>query len=218
MAHRVSELTAEVGPKLTSRILRHSQIILESAERLNRLMDELLLLGRVESGQMQLKVGLTFLSAFAQEVVREASLAGHEERLHLTVDPATWKEFPLDGRMIRHVLLNLISNALKYSPPDKPVTLHLHPTEDRRLEFAVQDHGVGIPEADQAKLFRPFFRAGNVERRPGTGIGLKIARECARLHGGDLTCESLVGVGSTFFLRLPALSTAVEAKPSLTAG
>jgi signal transduction histidine kinase len=67
----------------------------------------------------------------------------------------------------------------------------------------VQDRGCGIPPADQEKLFQPFFRATNVGKIRGTGIGLTIARDCTRLHGGELTFESRVGEGTTFFVRVP---------------
>ena len=113
--------------------------------------------------------------------------------------PATFKTDPL---LVEQALGNLLSNAIKYSPPTEPVTLRVT-AENRQILFSVEDRGIGIPEDEQENLFGRFFRASTARDMPGTGIGLSIASQLARLLGGELRFVSHAGIGSTFVLQLP---------------
>jgi signal transduction histidine kinase len=104
--------------------------------------------------------------------------------------------------LLRRILGNLLSNAIKYSPPNTEVIFELKVTETEAI-FSVQDTGIGIPVADQGRLFDSFYRAKNVGRIPGTGLGLSIVKKCVDLHGGQITLISEEGVGSTFTVTLP---------------
>ena len=185
---------------------RYLEIIMESSQRMGDLMNDLLLLGRIESGKMATAPVSVELAAFAEELWRQSGTGN--ERIEIRLDPALPAVALLDTNILSHALLNLLGNGLKYSVAPAGVTLAIaveppggdHPA---RLCFAVQDRGCGIPPADQEKLFQPFFRATNVGKIRGTGIGLTIARDCTRLHGGELTFESRVGEGTTFFVRVP---------------
>jgi signal transduction histidine kinase len=108
-----------------------------------------------------------------------------------------------DARKLRQVLVNLISNAVKFTPEGGRVTITTKavPGVDR-LEIAVTDTGIGISPEDQARLFRPFSRVGS-EQFEGTGLGLVITRRLVELHGGTIAVSSLPGQGSTFTVQLP---------------
>ena len=115
----------------------------------------------------------------------------------------------LDPFALRHVLVNLLGNACKYSPADSPVTLRwAHdngPDGTGLLRIDVIDQGIGIPLADQPRLFESFFRASNVGAITGTGLGLPIARRAVESLGGTLELDSAVGRGSRFRVTLPWL-------------
>jgi PAS domain S-box-containing protein len=108
----------------------------------------------------------------------------------------------LDLRLIRQVLNNLISNALKYSVNSPVVKVRLY-QQDESIILTVQDNGIGIPEADQKYLFQPFYRATNVKQIQGTGLGLNIVKDAVRLHDGNINFVSLPKKGTTFVVQLP---------------
>ena len=103
---------------------------------------------------------------------------------------------------MQHILSNLLTNAVKYSPEGSPVELSVRLHADY-IAFAVTDHGQGIPSVDIKHLFDPFHRGTNVGDTPGTGLGLAITKRCVTAHGGSLECESTEGKGSTFTVRIP---------------
>lgn len=113
--------------------------------------------------------------------------------------PATFETDPL---LVEQVLDNLVSNAIKYSPPTEPVVIRVT-AENRQVLFEVEDRGIGIPEDERENLFGRFFRASTARDIPGTGVGLSIASQLARLLDGELEFASRAGIGSTFVLRLP---------------
>jgi signal transduction histidine kinase len=110
----------------------------------------------------------------------------------------------MDRKLIWRVLANLISNALKYSPDDKPIVVSLDVQNDT-VEIQVVDKGIGIPTEEQVQLFEPFFRASNATEKPGTGLGLTIVKQAIELHGGNIRIESATNAGTTFFVTLPLL-------------
>jgi signal transduction histidine kinase len=107
----------------------------------------------------------------------------------------------LDEKLLRHILTNLISNAIKYSPQAGTVSFDLFCLQKEAI-FRIQDYGIGIPIADQEKLFDYFHRGSNVGRIPGSGLGLAIVKHYVELHGGEITFASKVGVGTTFIVTL----------------
>ncbi|MEG4404405.1 MULTISPECIES: ATP-binding protein [unclassified Microcoleus] len=178
-----------------------------AAKGIDQLLDDVLLLGRVESGQAGFCLVPLDLAKFCNELVEEfqSSL-----KLKPPSDPVTLifvnhTQSPmvsLEVSLLRRILGNLLSNAIKYSPPNTEVIFELKVTETEAI-FSVQDAGIGIPVADQGRLFESFYRAKNVGRIPGTGLGLSIVKKCVDLHGGEITLISEEGVGSTFTVTLP---------------
>ena len=110
---------------------------------------------------------------------------------------------------MRHILSNLLSNAAKYSDAGRNILLTVK-REGSDAVFRVIDRGCGIPKADLARLFQAFHRGSNVRRVPGTGLGLVIVRRCVEMHGGDISCDSVEGRGTTFTVRLPMFGNSTK--------
>ena len=109
-----------------------------------------------------------------------------------------------DKQLLRQILVDLLSNAVKYSPEGGKVRLALR-RDAGAVEFRVDDQGIGIPELDQARLFEVFHRARNVGDIQGTGLGMAIVKRAVDALGGSIDFESQVGVGTTFVVRLPVV-------------
>lgn len=123
----------------------------------------------------------------------------------------------MDKKLLRQLLFNLLSNAIKYSPSGSMIEFKLVSRGDQAI-FQIQDRGLGIPKEDQPRLFEFFHRAKNVGAIAGTGLGLAIVKQCVDIHGGSITVESEVGVGTRFTVTLPLknhfLTAPYEAKPT----
>ncbi|HET8654332.1 MAG TPA: ATP-binding protein [Longimicrobiaceae bacterium] len=184
---------------------RQAQMILRSVGRMNRLIQDLLDVARIEAGKLSLHREIQAPGAIVEEAVeleaavaRSASLA-----LHCSVSdavPAVWA----DRDRILQVLSNLVGNAIKFTPPGGRIEVRAEEKEGG-VRFSVSDTGPGIPPDDLPQLFQPFWQArrGSVE---GAGLGLAIARGIVEAHGGTIWAESAPGVGSTFCFTLPASS------------
>ncbi len=103
---------------------------------------------------------------------------------------------------MRQILTNLLTNAIKYSPPESNIVFNLK-VEESELIFEVKDQGIGIPVEDLDKLFTTFHRATNTGNIQGTGLGLAIVQKCVDLHQGQIFVNSILNEGSTFTLRIP---------------
>jgi signal transduction histidine kinase len=178
------------------------QTIQSSAKRMSEMIDDVLTLGRAESGVLKLNLGPTNLRELCNRVVSEFRIAQGKHHVITLHDSFDRPEAVMDERLLRHILNNLLSNAVKYSPQGSEVTFSL----ERRQEKAaieVQDRGIGIPPEDQPRMFESFHRASNVENRPGTGLGLAIVKKAVELHGGEISLKSAVGSGTRFTVTLP---------------
>jgi signal transduction histidine kinase len=182
------------------------QTIHKSVRRMSGMMEEVLVLGRVESARMEFKPVPFDLHVFCQRLSEEIqSATGRRCPIDLQLDgvPQTVQG---DETVLRHILSNLLSNAVKYSVEGQPVTFTVA-RDGLDVIFRVTDRGCGIPEADQPRLFQAFHRGSNVRQIPGTGLGLVIVLRCVDLSGGKVQCESLEGRGTTFTVRLPLLES-----------
>lgn len=177
--------------------------IVRNTRRMANLMEEVLVLGRLDAGRMEFKPAPLDLRVFGQRVVDEIAAATEHRcpiRFHCDCEDSTVQ---VDENLLRHILTNLLSNAVKYSDPGRPVEFLVHraPLE---LMLAVRDEGAGIPAADLPWLFNAFHRGRNVGHLPGTGLGLTIVKRCVELHRGHIKIESQVGQGTTVTVRVPA--------------
>jgi signal transduction histidine kinase len=109
-----------------------------------------------------------------------------------------------DANRLSQVITNLVSNALKYSPDDKPISVRLSQDDDN-ITIAVEDEGSGIDREEQEHIFEPFYRASHARNssKNGMGLGLAICKDIVERHGGSIWCDSHPGKGSSFFVRLP---------------
>lgn len=212
-----SEVLQRYHERLTSeQRAEHLDAIIGSVRRMARMMEDVLLLSRMDSGRMEFKPEPLDLAAFCRTLVDEIHSATHRAcpiELIYQPDPATPAN--ADESLLRHVLTNLLSNAVKYSPAGTPVSFRVR-RENGDAVFEVKDRGVGIPAADRERLFLAFHRARNVEHIPGTGLGLVIVKRCCDLHGGLVSLDSTEGTGTTFTLRLPLFPLPPTPTPSST--
>jgi two-component system phosphate regulon sensor histidine kinase PhoR len=179
-------------------------VIAGESERLARIVNDILLASRLDSGAAAFEIG----PADATEIAR-AVLAAAETHLPSGIElvlsaPAHDVHVAADPDGLRQVLVNLVENAVKYSPDGGRVELQLEPG-DERVRLAVSDRGLGIPSAEQERIFEKFYRLDpNLSRGVGgTGLGLYICREIVRRMGGRIRVESDPGRGSTFSFELP---------------
>jgi PAS domain S-box-containing protein len=181
--------------------------VMRSIQRMNDMMDQVLVLGRTDERQASFKPAALDVLSWCRQVIAEltrSSQGGQRIALQVTGNP---DHRVVDERLLHQAVVNLLTNALKYSPAEMPVDMNLH-FEPASIHIEITDHGIGIPEKDQDKLFQSFFRASNVGPVAGTGLGLSIVQKSIELHGGSLAFESKTGTGSRFWFNLPAVSIA----------
>ncbi len=180
------------------------RIVVENAERLLRLIDDLLELSKLDAGGLRLKLATFDLGALVQATVARfrPAAAARELTLRSTIQEGL-PDVLGDPHRIEMVVTNLIGNALKYTPPGGSVRVDVGRT-DGRLRVGVTDTGPGIPADELALVFDRFFqaRSGRGRRTGGVGIGLALARELVELHSGAITVDSVEGEGSTFSFEL----------------
>jgi PAS domain S-box-containing protein len=179
---------------------RDVALVRQAADRLKTLIDRLLDISRMRSGQLQLERETTDVAAMIQSVAAMlAETSGREINVRFA-GSAEGHEMALDGVRIEEVIVNLIDNAVKYSPRATPIDVELSSSPDT-LRIAVRDHGPGIPADERTRIFEPFHRTSNAA--PGVGLGLHIAREIVELHGGTLTLVTPADGGSRFVVTMP---------------
>jgi signal transduction histidine kinase len=178
--------------------------ILLSAEHLLALIDEILDLSRVEAGEVNVDMAETHIEDVLREVADSLEPLVDRPRVRLVVEAErTLPQVVTDRDKVKQILLNLVSNAIKYTD-DGSIAVRAE-AAGGRLRVSVSDTGLGIPRDELDRIFDEFHRAdsGSARERRGTGLGLAISQRLARALGGDITVESRIGVGSTFTLDLP---------------
>lgn len=180
----------------------HLRSIARNTKRMSELMEEVLVLGRLDAGRMDFKPASLDLRGFCGRLVEEVQSATNRVcQIDLTFQDAA-SAAHCDERLLRHILLNLLTNAVKYSETGRAVEFAVQ-KEERDAVCEIRDHGIGIPEGDLPWLFNAFHRGRNVGQRPGTGLGLVIVKRCVELHGGTIKVESKAGEGTLMTVRLP---------------
>jgi signal transduction histidine kinase len=195
------------------RFKRIKQGILRMAE----LLDDVSTVGKVEAGRVEFDPCAINLVELCQDIVAEIQALGHGgQKINLVIEG----EIPTanaDEQLVRYILFHLLSNAIKYSPNGSDVELILKYTLSNNLDrpiadlskalgtttFCIQDRGIGIPHKDINRLFDSFYRGSNVGSIAGNGIGLAIAKSAIDIHGGNISVESRVDIGSTFTVTIP---------------
>jgi PAS domain S-box-containing protein len=207
-----TELLERYTNKLSDeRKYNHYRRIQDAVKRMTQLLEDVLTIGKAEAGKLKFEPSELDLLSLCHDLVEglQISAQPHHKIDFITVGDVG--EAYMDERLLGHILNNLLSNAIKYSPNGGTVRFDL--IGDRTsVMFRIQDNGIGIPPQDRESLFESFGRASNVGAIPGTGLGLAIVKKCVDLHGGTITVESEVGLGTTFIITLP-----LKFKPAVVA-
>lgn len=209
----LKEYTKEITNEEKIKYLEH---IKSASKHMVQLLDDLRLLSSAEAGQLQFHPAPLDLPKFCADLVEGVKISyGKNHSIHCAchltpapnrpIDLKTQKTHKLatfDKKLLRHILTNLLVNAVKYSQIDSNIYFELN-CDGEIATFKIKDEGIGIPEADREQLFESYYRAENVGKIPGTGLGLSIVKQCVELHGGRIEFTSEVGVGTTFTVTIP---------------
>jgi len=176
--------------------------ITRNTRRMAEMMEEILILSRLDAGKMDFQPTVIDLNGFWRRLVDEVLSATN--RRCLIELPLTWMppEAKADEKLLGHIFTNLLSNAVKYSEPGATVNFSVE-RDGADAVCTVRDRGIGISGEDQKHLFKAFHRGTNVGTRPGTGLGLLVVKRCVELHRGRMHLVSKLGEGTTVTVRLP---------------
>ncbi|PZU19301.1 MAG: PAS domain-containing sensor histidine kinase, partial [Chryseobacterium sp.] len=183
-------------------IVKHLHKIKTAIGSLNGILNDFLSLEKLEAGIVHPNHCLFDVIKFSEELTEEMQLITKEDQIIIYQHTGSESEINLDQNLLKNCLMNLISNAIKYSGEH---TLIEFSTEIKKNQyvFSVKDNGIGIPEEDHSALFQPFFRAHNTGNIPGTGLGLNIVQRYVSLMDGKIQFESTFGKGTEFTLSFP---------------
>ncbi|MCU0566667.1 MAG: hybrid sensor histidine kinase/response regulator [Oculatellaceae cyanobacterium Prado106] len=179
---------------------RYFSKIESSIDHLRHLLEQVLLIGQSDSGKLQCHPTEFDLEPFCQELIEW--FPDHHRAIEFRYQ-CDRPSVLLDQTLLRQILINILTNAIKYSPTHTPIYFTVEQI-DNAILFTVQDFGIGIPPEEQSRLFEPFFRGSNVQAFRSSGLGLAVVKTCVDTHGGDIEVISQVDQGTTVVVTLPA--------------
>ena len=178
-----------------------------ASKNMAQLLDEVLLVGKADLGTLECQRTQLDLKSFCAEIVEELQFNANKKHIEiLFICRGELTEGVWDQNLLRHILGNLLANAVKYSFEGNRIQFVLI-GEEKQVTFRIRDWGIGIPLEEQKHLFEPFHRASNVGRIPGTGLGLAIVQSCVKTCQGQIEINSEVGVGTTVTVTLPLVAS-----------
>ncbi|PUZ20928.1 PAS domain S-box-containing protein [Chitinophaga costaii] len=178
---------------------KHLQRIISSVNMLTDILNDFLSVGKIEEGKIQVRISRFNVNAHISNVISEMhGLQKKKQTINYNHEGETM--LVLDPALLTHIVMNLVSNAIKFSPEGAEITVHTTVTP-AYFTLLVKDHGIGIAKEDQQHLFERFFRGGNVSNIQGTGLGLHIVARYAELLHGQVTCISELGSGAEFTIQ-----------------
>ncbi|MDI1336570.1 MAG: PAS domain S-box protein [Lacunisphaera sp.] len=195
LANHLDQLTPEKRTQIFDRITL-------SLHRLTAMLNDVLMLSRMDARRTEVRLVALNLGPFVQNIVEEIRSGDHGAHPLVVHLPDAAVSLVTDPNLLHHILSNLLGNAVRYSPAGAAVTVRVE-CDAWRLRLSVEDHGIGIPPADRARIFESFERGSNVGNIQGTGLGLNIVKRMTDLLGGHITLRSVVGGGTRFTLALP---------------
>ncbi len=218
MVLRAGVERALTNPKVPSESLEPLDESLEEINRMSELVDSLLMLARADEGRAPLAVEAIDLREIVNEAVETAQILGEAKHLGIrTAIPGAPVTLPVDKTRIRQLLLNLVTNAVKYTPHGGEIGVEIA-DDGAAVSLVVSDTGIGIAAGDLTHIFDRFWRADPArtrdDERAGTGLGLAITKWIAEAHGGSIAVQSRPGKGTTFTVSLPRSLSSVEPSAS----
>lgn len=198
------QLSASLIEKYTSKndvanVEKHTNKIKNSINNLTTILNDFLSLEKLEAGKVEANTSWFDIISFAEEIAEEMQLISKQNQLIVFEHKGTTAQVFLDQNLLKNCIINLISNAIKYSGEDTMIQFNSI-LKGNELIIDIKDNGIGIPSLDQSNLFEPFFRAHNTGDIPGTGLGLNIVKRYVGLMNGTVSCESNQDIGTTFSL------------------
>ena len=197
-------LLKSIGDKLSKKNKEQVDRIYRGSNRMIELVNDLLNVSRLEGGRLVFKKQEVQFEELVDKVVEEYKpyLEKKKAKLSVIKPDKLLQKVSIDTEKIRQVVIIFLDNAIKYSPEGSEIQIKIE-QRDKELVYSNKDQGVGIPKAQQEKIFSRFFRADNVSQKPGTGLGLYLAKGLVEAHGGKVWFESEEGKGTTFYFTLP---------------
>lgn len=179
--------------------------------RLDKMIDDTLMLFRSQSEHLEFAPESINLEQFCRDIIAQVELTDKQAHEFIFRTNGTIPNVMIDKTILKHILVNLLSNSTKYSPEKTTIHLELSASDDM-IQLSVKDKGIGVPEKDQELLFQTFHRASNVGKVKGSGLGLSIVQQYTAIHGGHIEFESELNKGSTFKVILPKV-IAIDKSP-----
>lgn len=194
---------------------KYVAIAQRNAARLQHMVEDLLFLARLDAGALSMEAAELDLVESANDALASRRLAADAKGITLELEAPAHAYTQGDARRIGQALDNLISNAVKFTPPQGTVRVSVE-EGDGVVQMSVSDSGCGIPAAEQEQLFERFFRSSTATHVPGTGLGLAIVKAIVESHGGSITCESAEGKGTTFTFSIPKIEAPANGELAVT--
>ena len=196
---------------------RFVEIAFRHTERLGRLLNDLTDLSNIELGKVSLRLAPTPLRPLVDSVLELVAAKARDGDVALTAEVSDTISVQADHDRLVQILINLVDNAVKYTPAGGSVTVRARPTAEGRIEVSVSDTGIGIPRADLPRITERFYRVDKARSRElgGTGLGLAIVKHLVLAHGGDMAIDSEEGRGTTVRVLVPAAGGSGDAQMSL---
>ncbi|WNF12867.1 hybrid sensor histidine kinase/response regulator [Microcystis aeruginosa] len=181
------------------------RMIRSAIKDMDQLLTEVLLIGRADSGRLYCQFDPVDLLDYCQKLVESFIVKPEKQSAIIFQIEGSLERGLWDINLIKHILTNLLGNAIKYSPQGNPVEFKII-VESEQVVFKIIDRGIGIPSKDQEHLFKPFYRGSNVDNIQGTGLGLAIVGRCVEAHKGQIHLESEEGKGTKITVILPIIT------------
>jgi len=166
------------------------------------LLDDVLTLSQARSRKVEIKPTPLILDQFCRGIFEDIQITSNDSRQFVFRSEGRFDDLAMDEKLLQRILINLLTNAIKYSPDKSTVEFDLL-REDRAVVFRIKDQGRGIPPEKMTRLYEPFLRGNNIKDIPGTGLGMAIVYESVRAYGGTIDVQSVINQGTTVTVRLP---------------
>ena len=199
----ISDIILRYSNKLSQESINaRLEKIKKEVDDMTTMLDDILIIGKSEAQKLAFNPDIEDIVFLIRQIITEYQFSDTTNRQLIYDIPNSIIMINVDKKWIKHIIINLISNAEKYSNKNTPIKISIHQNQSN-ISFSFQDYGIGISKQDIKKLFEPFHRGSNAQNIPGTGLGLSVLQQAVDLHNGKIEVESNLGKGSKFKIILP---------------